>query len=133
MKKLIFLIIILYCSLMPVSASEKQSFALKDMQEIDHVLPQYKGKWVLVNYWSPTCPPCLEEMPELVALYDARKNADLMIIGVAFDYASPQIVKAFVEDNLVSYPIVLGDEKVTAQIGPADVFPTTFFITRAVN
>ncbi len=102
------------------------NFVLKDTAGVKHRLANYKGKWVLVNYWATWCSPCLEEVPDLVNLYDHRRKKDLMVIGVVFDYESVQSVKAYVDDMLVSYPIVLGDDSVTTQIGVADVMPTTF-------
>jgi thiol-disulfide isomerase/thioredoxin len=103
-----------------------ENFVLKDTAGIKHQLENYKGKWVLVNYWATWCPPCLEEVPDIVSLFDHRRKKDLMIIGVVFDYESVQSVKEYVDDMLMSYPIVLGDDTVTAQIGSADVMPTTF-------
>jgi len=49
-----------------------------------------------------------------------------MVIGVAFEYKSSKEVEKFVDDMLMSYPIVLGDDKVVAQIGSAQVLPTTY-------
>ena len=102
------------------------SFALKDMAGKKHTLAEYKGKWVILNYWATWCPTCLEEVPDLVALYDSRKNKDLVILGVAFDYQSAQEVTDYVNDMLISYPIVLGDEEVQKQIGFTDVLPTSY-------
>lgn len=107
-------------------AHAEPAFVLKDTAGKQHQLQDYKGKWVLVNYWATWCPPCLEEVPDLVGLYDQRKNKDLMVIGVAFEYKSPKEVEKFVDDMLMSYPIVLGDDKVVAQIGSAQVLPTTY-------
>jgi len=107
-------------------AEDKAGFVLTDMQHMQHRLSDYRGKWVLVNYWATWCPPCLEEVPDLVMLYDQRKDKDLMVIGVAQEYKSRQEVADFVDDMLMSYPIVLGDKSSQDQIGPADILPTTY-------
>ena len=104
----------------------QEQFTLVDIKGVTHQLDTYKGKWVIVNYWATWCPPCLEEIPDLVNLYDSRKGIDIMVIGVVFDYETLQDVEAYVDDMLVSYPIVLGNEQVVKQIGSAEVLPTTY-------
>lgn len=123
---LFFAVALSTASLNISAQQESKEFLLKDTQGVKHTLSHYKGKWVLVNYWATWCPPCLEEVPDLVNLYDHRRKKDLMVLGVVFDYQDTKEVADYVDDMLMSYPIVLGDEEVTAQIGAADVLPTTF-------
>lgn len=123
-----FLKALLFALLLSVghSALAANNFVLKDTAGKKHTLAQYKGKWVFVNYWATWCPPCLEEVPDLVALYDSRKNKDVEVIGVVFDYETVKDVTDYVDDMLMSYPIVLGDDQVASQIGEPSVLPTTY-------
>jgi thiol-disulfide isomerase/thioredoxin len=109
-------------ALAPISA---HAFSMVDSKGKTHTLQQYKGKWVLVNFWATWCPPCLEEIPDLNALHDNKKN-NLVVLGIAMDYRNPQDVLQFADQMMVSYPIILGDQKIAAQIGKLTGLPTTY-------
>lgn len=111
--------------LLMAGVASAQSFVFKDMQGQEQRLQDYRGKWVLVNFWATWCPPCLEEIPDLVSLYEAHKNTDLMVIGVAVD-STEKSVKGFISKKHVSYPVVLGDYDLAEQIGKVDVLPTSY-------
>ena len=100
-------------------------FTFKDIRGQVLHLSDYRGKWVLVNFWATWCPPCLEEIPDLIALHNAHKDADLVVIGIALDYASSKGVIEFVAQHDIPYPIVLGNHKMAAQVGEVDGLPTT--------
>ncbi len=100
-------------------------FKLTDTEGKTHSLAGYKGKWVLVNYWATWCPPCLEEIPDLIALHGDKKN-NLVVIGVALDYRNAKQVTDFASGLLVDYPIVLGNNQIVSQIGPVQGLPTTY-------
>lgn len=104
---------------------QANDFSVTDTAGKKHSLSAYKGKWVLVNYWATWCPPCLDEIPDLIALHEDKKN-NLVVIGIAVDYRSAKQVTDFADGMLVSYPIVLGTPKVISQIAPVQGLPTTY-------
>ncbi len=114
----------LFLALM-ASWAQAADFKVTDTTGKTHSLSGYKGKWVLVNYWATWCPPCLEEIPDLIALHENKKNK-LVVIGVALDYRNAKQVTDFAEGLLVTYPIVLGNPQVVNQIGPMRGLPTTY-------
>ncbi len=53
-------------------AALAQDFTLPDAQGVNHKLSDYRGQWVVVNDWTSDCEPCLDEMPELSAVFVQR-------------------------------------------------------------
>ena len=70
-------------------------------------LGQYKHKIIVVNFWATWCPPCREEMPELVALQQAYKDKNVVVLGIALD--EPTQVAHYLKNTPVNYPIVADD------------------------
>ena len=121
---------VLFCVLLSLSpGAQAKGFMFTDSTGKKLTLADYKGKWVLINFWATWCPPCLKEIPDLVSLYESRK--DVMVIGIAMDYQNPKTVLKFVDSLSISYPIVLGDRKIVAQIGPVSMLPTTYLFDPA--
>jgi thiol-disulfide isomerase/thioredoxin len=106
-------------------AATASAFELVDSTGKSHKLSQYKGKWVLVNYWATWCPPCLVEIPDLAALHKNKKY-NLVVLGVAMDYQDPKQVLDFARQQAIPYPIILGDDRAIEQVGPVRGLPTTY-------
>ena len=100
------------------------NFTLTDAEGKAHSLAGYRGQWLIVNFWATWCPPCLEEIPDLVAIKESRK--DVQVIGIAMEYQDAKQVMQFADGMFVNYPIVLGDRKVSESVGQVDGLPTTF-------
>lgn len=102
-----------------------QGFEFKDLQGQEQRLSDYRGKWVLVNFWATWCPPCLEEIPDLMELHEAHKKSDLVVIGVALDSTKESVVE-FVAKKKVGYPIVFGNYELAGQVGEVEALPTSY-------
>ena len=119
------------CLLLTGFSAEAQEFAFKDTHGQEQRLSNYRGKWVLVNFWATWCPPCLDEIPDLISLHNTHKDTDLVVIGIALDYSSPKGVMEFAERHAISYPIVLGTHEMAGQVGEAEALPTTYLFDPA--
>jgi peroxiredoxin len=89
-------------------------FSVQDMQGKTHRLADYRGHWVLVNFWATWCPPCLNEIPELNRLHDAHK--DMVVLGVAMQSGTKVKVAEFVAAHHMRYPVVMGSREMADQI-----------------
>jgi thiol-disulfide isomerase/thioredoxin len=116
---------LLLCLLLLPFQAQAQGFTFTDHTGKKLTLSDYRGKWVLINFWATWCPPCLKEIPDLVSLYESRKK-DVMVIGVAMDYRDPKTVLKYVKQLSITYPIVFGDQRIASQIGPVSMLPTTY-------
>jgi thiol-disulfide isomerase/thioredoxin len=89
----------------------------------------WRGKVTILVFWATWCPPCREEIPDLVRLQNRYKDR-LQIIGVSEDDdASPQEVAAFAKQAGINYSIVMGREQTIAErYGGVPALPTTFLI-----
>ena len=102
-----------------------QAFRFQDTDGKIHTLADYKGRWVIVNFWATWCPPCLEEIPDLIALYEERD--DVMVIGVAMEFTDPGVVMAFAQSMSITYPTVLGSRRIASQLDDISLLPSTYF------
>lgn len=111
--------------IMLVLIVEAKAFQLQDTDGKIHTLADYKGKWVIVNFWATWCPPCLKEIPDLIALYEER--SDIMVIGVAMEFSDPNSVMDYVKAMSISYPTVLGNRRIASQLDDISMLPSTYF------
>ncbi len=70
----------------------------------DFDLDNWRGRWVLVNFFSTTCVPCIVEHPELIEFHERRAD-DGAVVSVVFD-DTPERVRDFFERNGGDWPVV---------------------------
>lgn len=108
--------------------AEPVDYSLPDLKGVSHSLADYKGKWVIVNYWATWCPPCQEEIPDLVEFHDRHKNGDAVVLGINFEDIGKEQLTSFVDSFLISYPVLLSEPLPSTPLGSIPGLPTTFII-----
>jgi thiol-disulfide isomerase/thioredoxin len=88
---------------------------------------QLRGKVVIVNFWATWCPPCQEEIPEMMEL-QKQYQGKLQIIGVSMDDGPAEGVKDFAGKIGMNYPIVMGSDELSQEYGGIPALPTSFVI-----
>lgn len=105
-------------------------FSLTDLNGKTVTSKDFAGKAVLLNFWATWCPPCREEIPDLIKLQDQYASQNFTVLGVSLDEDGPEGVKKFVAEHKMTYPIVMGNEKMTDDFGGIRGIPTSFVINR---
>ncbi len=67
-----------------------------------------RGIWVIVNFFSTTCVPCVVEHPELVAFSEANAAGDAVVVSIAFDDSAANVVDFFAR-NGGDWPVLVTD------------------------
>lgn len=104
-------------------------FGLQQLGGGEVLLSDYRGEWVVVNYWATWCAPCRKEIPELSRLHVERD--DVTVLGLAYEELEDSEFYAFLEDFDVTYPLLKVDVYDPPKpFGAPVALPTTIILDR---
>ena len=124
----LFSALLLFAMLGGGALADPVDYSLPDLQDKTHALADYRGKWVLVNYWATWCPPCREELPELEVFHSNHKDKDAVVLGVAMERIKKERLQKFVEEQFLSYPILVMEPAASTELGRVPGLPTSYLI-----
>jgi len=104
------------------------AFALKDVNGNLYSSSRFAGKPTVINFFATWCPPCREEIPGFVEVYNRHKGNGFELIGISIDSDSREDLAGFLMSNRIEYKILLGDLATARAYGGVSSIPTTFFI-----
>jgi peroxiredoxin len=124
-----WLLSILLLGTISCTASESVDFTLPDLDGNQRSLSEFRGKWVVVNYWATWCPPCREEMPELEVFHNAHKDVDAVVLGVNMESVSTERLRQFLEEQFISFPVWRDTPRPRTELGSIPGLPTSYMVS----
>ena len=115
------------------------SIVMKDLNDRDVTLAQYKGQVVLVNFWATWCEPCKIEIPWMIEFQKKYSSRGFTILGVSMDEEGKKVINPFLEKErfdvdgqkeAMNYPILVGNDSIADKFGSLVGLPTSMLFTR---
>ncbi len=126
LRGLALIFLLLFSSASCVAQPEVVELKLPDLEGKMRDLSEFRGKWLVVNYWATWCPPCREELPELEVFHNSRDDA--MVIGINKEDIRVEKLKRFMEEQFLSFPVLREPPGARSALGALRGLPTTFII-----
>ena len=126
------------------SAGKKaKEFKTTDINGKEISLSDFKGKYVLLDFWGSWCVPCRQSMPHLIELFKKYHESGLEIIAVAEEYGSTDLAwreavkkdKTYIWNNVLSASLsdtdqIMKDSLSIVKKFGVQVFPTKILIDK---
>jgi peroxiredoxin len=104
------------------------AFSLPDISGNILNSSRFMGKPTVINFFATWCPPCREEIPGFVEVYNKYRGAGFELVGISLDHETRAHLPAFLVQNGIEYRILFGDVATAKSYGGVNSIPTTFFV-----
>lgn len=104
-----------------------KSFELPDEMDKLRSFEEFKGKYVLLDFWASWCAPCRASFPRIREVYSLLKDKDFIIVNISIDRNKDAWLRA-VEEEANPWPQLYDDRKVAYEFFNVSAVPTSYLI-----
>lgn len=106
------------------------AFALNDLQgkRIDNAALQ--GKVTFINFWFPSCPGCVSEMPKVIKMSQDYSGKDFQVLGIAEPFDPPASVQQYVKTYGLPFTVMYDEGGKVGKTFGTQVYPTSVLINK---
>ena len=105
-------------------------FSLPDLNGKTISNADLQGKVTLINFWYPSCPGCVSEMPKLVKTAQDYAGKDFQIIAISEPFDPLESVKNYVATRGLPFTVMYDADGNVGKAFGTKVYPTSFFINK---
>ncbi len=132
---IIVLITVLQFLIIPAySATRMPAFSLENVKTGEEVASDtFAGKSLLITFFATWCPPCIQEIPNLIEVQNEFGPKKFSVVALSVDQGGSTLVKKLVEKKKINYPVMMADSRVTSDFGGVYGIPTSFLVNSRGN
>lgn len=106
------------------------AFSLTDLQGKTVSDADLRGKVSFINFWFPSCPGCVSEMPKVIKMAKDYRGKNFQVLGIAQPIDPPERVNQYVREYGLPFTVMFDGNKAAAQAFGTQVYPTSFLINK---
>lgn len=109
-----------------IAGEYENSFTLEDIKGDEVALSDFSSDVIVLNFWATWCPPCREEIPDFIAVYNNYKDEGVQFIGVSNEDIAT--IKDFASEYGINYILLVDRNSVITNQWGIRAIPTTFIL-----
>ena len=137
MKKILTLLVVatigaLLAFVLIPSNKAAPDFALPDLQGKTITNADLKDKVTLINFWFPSCPGCVTEMPKLIRMHQDYQGKNFQIIAISISVPSDPlpVVQTYAQTHRLPFTVLHDAQGRTQQAYQVIAAPTSFLVDK---